>query len=450
MLARILLCSSVFAVFATPGFGQGEFQTPKIQFRPNISVRPPSAVAPNAVRPQAPSTSKPGILNQLRPIRPSFSGSSFDPSKLRPRPELKPQSPSQPQSNRWPTPRPQSPNQWPPTTRPPTNRPPTTRPPANGWPTPQAQPPANRWPRPSTPGTVFRPTLPTYPPGQVRPAWPTVPPQAPSYPRPPQVVQPAPSPNIPTIPSRPSVPKPAPKPDKVADENFKVPKPFPGFPEGEGPTKLDGGPFDGLDKLDDLRDELADAGKDKFRPFDHNKLLRDFSDLFGPGGLDTRSPREFNAAKKNMILQLSLDPYCHWWCDFMMHCHWHWHGCYWWDCCYRPAYWQCWTPCHYYVIHCPPTPTCVARSWYLGLDTILVPDMAALGVMDVQAGSPAAVAGIEPGDMIVAVNQLQITDETILAKSIQNSNGVIELAVIREGMHEPVWLDIAMELVTSY
>lgn len=229
-----------------------------------------------------------------------------------------------------------------------------------------------------------------------------------------------------------------------------MPKPFPGFPEGEGPKKLDGGPLDGLEKLDDLRDKLAEAGKDKFKPFDHNKLLGDFSDLFGPGGLDKRAPREFNAAKQNMILQLSLNPHCHWWGDFMMHCHWYWHGCYWWDYCYMPTYWQCWTPCNYYVIYCPQTPTCVARSWYLGLDCILVPDMASYGVTDVAAGSPAAVAGIEPGDLIVAVNQLAITDETILANSIQKSNGVIELAVIREGMQEPVWLDIAMELVMSH
>ena len=241
--------------------------------------------------------------------------------------------------------------------------------------------------------------------------------------------------------------------DKLADRIPGVRKPFPGFDKlgKDGPTKLDNvGRLDGLTKFAGLADQLGDKlGKDNFKPIAPEKLRKNFGDIFKDGGVKKHAPKEFSEAKSLAIRRLDLRPHCHWWVDFLSDCHWGWHGCYWWDYCHVPDYWSCWTPCHYHVVYCPATPSYVARSWYFGVECILVPDMAAYGIQEVYEGSPAAMAGLLPGDLIVSVNQVSISDESVLANNIQTSNGVIELGIVRDGSEEPFFVDVAMELVQS-
>lgn len=75
--------------------------------------------------------------------------------------------------------------------------------------------------------------------------------------------------------------------------------------------------------------------------------------------------------------------------------------------------------------------------------------MAAYGIQEVYEGSPAEMSGLLPGDLIISVNQMGISDESVLANSIQTSNGVIELGIIRDGSEEPFYVDVAMELVET-
>ena len=143
---------------------------------------------------------------------------------------------------------------------------------------------------------------------------------------------------------------------------------------------------------------------------------------------------------------------CHWWLDFVVgHC-WDTYHYHWWDYCVAPGYWDCWTPCHFRVIHCPPSPGVVATTWYFGIDCILIPDLSAYGIQKVDAGSPAEMAGLAVGDMIVGINGNSITSEFELSEAISASDGHLHLDVIRDGTDSPVEVDVdlARLAVQSY
>ena len=117
-----------------------------------------------------------------------------------------------------------------------------------------------------------------------------------------------------------------------------------------------------------------------------------------------------------------------------------------------PGYWDCWTPCHFRVIHCPPSAGIVATSWYFGIDCILIPDLSAYGIQKVDAGSPADMAGLVIGDMIVGINGSPITSEFDLSEAITVSGGHLHLDVIRDGADSSVEIhvDLARLAVRSY
>ena len=152
------------------------------------------------------------------------------------------------------------------------------------------------------------------------------------------------------------------------------------------------------------------------------------------------------------LRNLTLGSRCHWWLDFVVgHC-WDTYHCHWWDYCVTPGYWDCWTPCHFRVIHCPPSPGIVATSWYFGIDCILIPDLSAYGIQKINAGSPGDLAGLVVGDMIVGINGGSITSEFDLSEAITVSDGHLHLDVIRDGADSPVEIhvDLARLAVQSY
>jgi len=104
------------------------------------------------------------------------------------------------------------------------------------------------------------------------------------------------------------------------------------------------------------------------------------------------------------------------------------------------------------VIHCPPSPGVVATTWYFGIDCILIPDLSAYGIQKVDAGSPAEMAGLAVGDMIVGINGNSITSEFELSEAITDSDGHLHLDVIRDGTDSPVEVDVdlARLAVQSY
>ena len=161
---------------------------------------------------------------------------------------------------------------------------------------------------------------------------------------------------------------------------------------------------------------------------------------------------QYRRSRRMALRNLTLGSRCHWWLDFVVgHC-WDTYHCHWWDYCVTPGYWDCWTPCHFRVIHCPPSPGIVATSWYFGIDCILIPDLSAYGIQKVNAGSPGDLAGLVVGDMIVEINGGSITSEFDLSEAITVSDGHLHLDVIRDGADSPVEIhvDLARLAVQSY
>jgi len=149
-------------------------------------------------------------------------------------------------------------------------------------------------------------------------------------------------------------------------------------------------------------------------------------------------------ARKTMIRRCGVGAGCHWWADLLCGWHWHRHGCHWTDLCAVPGYWSCWRPCHYRVVWCPTVHGHVRTAWYFGIESFLIPDVHALGVHEVSPYSPAAMAGLQPGDMILSVNGYAFDNESILPQMIQTSGGILDLEVYREGMESPMVVQVRL------
>ncbi|MGY8769437.1 MAG: PDZ domain-containing protein [Pirellulales bacterium] len=155
-------------------------------------------------------------------------------------------------------------------------------------------------------------------------------------------------------------------------------------------------------------------------------------------------------AKKLGIAKLNLNTKCHWWIDFVIGCNWQYNNCNWVSYCYQPGYWNCWTPCHFQVIECTPCCGYDSSSWYLGIDCILIPELAAYGIQEVMPNSPAAYAGLHSGDMLVSVNGSSITNPSVLNHEIQSSGGLIELGVIHNGSNHIDYVEVALWQVNKF
>lgn len=308
---------------------------------------------------------------------------------------------------------------------------------------PTARVPSTRVPSTRIPMNTFKPTV--IKPSVNRPSnfgkFPTTKPRVPSQNlRPnvqlnPQLVKPV----------RPNTFKPVKPAINVGNLGTFTPRPTivnktPKFPV----TKVNGvNKLVGLDKFKDLTGKV---GNQKFQPIKLQKLNGNLANVWKGGNLKI-APAKQLAAKQCAIQNLSLAPHCHWWVDFVAGCHWNWNNCHWWDYCHSPGYWNCWTPCHYQIVYCPSNSGYVSSSWYFGVDCILVPDMAAYGIQDVKLNSPAALAGLQQGDLIVSINGLEIADESVLPNAIQTSGGLLNLGVIRNGAEEPVLVQVALRRI---
>ena len=94
----------------------------------------------------------------------------------------------------------------------------------------------------------------------------------------------------------------------------------------------------------------------------------------------------------------------------------------------------------------------VRSAWYFGIESFLIPDMHALGVHEVSPYSPAALAGLQPGDMILSVNGYAFDTESVLPEMIQTSSGLLNLEVYREGLEAPMVVQVRLRRlrITSY
>ena len=241
--------------------------------------------------------------------------------------------------------------------------------------------------------------------------------------------------------------------------NRESTRPLPGkLPNGNGfkplPGKLPNGnvikPLPGLKdvpnvgKIKEFNELFKKVNKIDIPEISPEILKKDLK-LLGPGRLDIDVPVDAMArANKAMACHFGGHRHCDWWVNIM--CGWYYrhYGCHWTTICFTPGYWDCWTPCRYRIVYCPPVRGQARMAWYLGLECMLIPDLHALGVQEVAAMSPAHFAGLEPGDMILSVNGFGIDSENTLSDVIRNSDGIITLEVFREGLDAPVAIDIQL------
>ena len=66
--------------------------------------------------------------------------------------------------------------------------------------------------------------------------------------------------------------------------------------------------------------------------------------------------------------------------------------------------------------------------WYLGLKGMVLPE-SGLGIDEVDPDSPAALAGLTAGMVIVSCNDIQITQESDMQQAIETSGGVLTIIV---------------------
>jgi S1-C subfamily serine protease len=90
-------------------------------------------------------------------------------------------------------------------------------------------------------------------------------------------------------------------------------------------------------------------------------------------------------------------------------------------------------------------------SYYLGISGSQIPSFG-FGIQKVKSGSPAEMAGLVPGDVIVTINGKPMTDEEILAIALQQSGGVLDLEIVAQGSEEVRAVRVVAEriLISSF
>ena len=242
--------------------------------------------------------------------------------------------------------------------------------------------------------------------------------------------------------------------DKIRNDKRKDDKLRDDKRRGDRRRRGSGNPNIGLERFKDILRDRVGPKPDLRKKVDWKDLrgrlsrIRNRSSYHVGSGLSKQYRQSRSMALKN----LTLGSHCHWWLDFVVGYSWDTHHCHWWDYCVTPGYWDCWTPCHFRVIHCPPSAGIVSTSWYFGIDCILIPDLSAYGIQEVDAGSPADMAGLVVGDMIVGINGSPITSEFDLSEAITVSGGHLHLDVVRDGADSSVEIhvDLARLAVRSY
>ncbi len=122
----------------------------------------------------------------------------------------------------------------------------------------------------------------------------------------------------------------------------------------------------------------------------------------------------------------------HWqfntWCGYYpTRCHW------WYNWCGSKWYFDptCAVTYRWYYYPCTVRTGVAVRqfSWHLGLNCVFIPGRG-LGIQEVEAGSPAALAGLTEGMVIVAANGTELTDEGLMQGIIEGSSGLLNLTVL--------------------
>ena len=89
--------------------------------------------------------------------------------------------------------------------------------------------------------------------------------------------------------------------------------------------------------------------------------------------------------------------------------------------------------CDWYYIRCDyTTPSGVIIQdvrWYLGVRGLILPGKG-LGIEEIEANSPADLAGLSQGMVITRINRVEMVDEATMGQVIANSGGTLEMDVL--------------------
>ncbi len=129
------------------------------------------------------------------------------------------------------------------------------------------------------------------------------------------------------------------------------------------------------------------------------------------------------------------------------------HHCHWWtNICApiricRPADLD---RCHWNVVHCDTVigGHVVDTRWFLGVEGVFLPGKG-LGIESVTEGSPAALAGLTSGMVIVQANGIAMETEEAMQQAIASSQGFLEVVLISEGNEQPLQATIQMVRLAS-
>lgn len=81
--------------------------------------------------------------------------------------------------------------------------------------------------------------------------------------------------------------------------------------------------------------------------------------------------------------------------------------------------------------------------WHLGLDCVYIPGLG-YGVQEVESGSPAELAGLAQGMIIVGANGLKLETESAMTDLLNRSNGQLALDVVTDENGQQQVFDVSM------
>lgn len=151
-------------------------------------------------------------------------------------------------------------------------------------------------------------------------------------------------------------------------------------------------------------------------------------------------------------------------CHYVRHHH-HLHWGYQNWCGYYPR------PCHWWYSWCGPRyyfdpSCCVTFNWYycpvrvvyrgvaqhfrwhLGVNCVYIPGRG-LGIQDVEPGSPAELAGLAPGMVIMQADGRELDSETVMPSVLEESDGLLNLAVIQDDSEQVYDVAVQMNQLAS-
>ena len=194
------------------------------------------------------------------------------------------------------------------------------------------------------------------------------------------------------------------------------------------------GPKNGVDKRQHLSVFPKHHGKHP-RKLNHHR----FQQVFRHHALIGQTAGYRKALTYSHRLHWHRRQHCGWWSHLAINCYYNSHRT------YCPNYY--WDQCHryrYVYVACPATPVYAPSYWYFGCEVVYIPEVG-YGIESITPNSPAALAGLKQGDMIVQIEGQTPADDGALANAVQSTGGQLDLAVLRQGSTQPEGLEVALQ-----